>query len=365
MSAPTPISSLVHSSTLVTSGLYLLMRFSSEIYSHSYLLPGFIGLAMFTSLYAGLNSLFEVDLKKIIALSTLRHLGFIGLAMFRGAVALRFFHLLVHALFKSLLFIGIGDVITSLSHSQDSRFLSGGGVYTPLSSFLIMVSVLNLLGLPSIRGFLRKDLVVESLSHTAISSFMFEAILYLNVALTYVYTLKIISFSYKFSQAGPFLSRNSHLGAVHFVLLAALSIRTAYFWGLFFRLSQTSILFILPLSVKSGPFVILVFVVSFFVATAMTKTPLTPHCSRVFGTLLLVTPLLTLGVSRLYSVVIFGGVRSLESGFLPASQSVHFISVYKNLAEKICLDLSAYSYISKSIIVWFFISVIFLLTTSY
>jgi NADH-ubiquinone oxidoreductase chain 5 len=110
---PTPISALVHSSTLVTSGLYLMIRHSYLLYSSPLFLKLLIVLRVFTSFYAGLNSIFETDFKKLIALSTLRHLDLIHLS---------FFHMLTHALFKSLLFITIGDIIINLNHSQDTRY---------------------------------------------------------------------------------------------------------------------------------------------------------------------------------------------------------------------------------------------------
>jgi NADH:ubiquinone oxidoreductase subunit 5 (subunit L)/multisubunit Na+/H+ antiporter MnhA subunit len=120
--------------------------------------------SLFTSFYAGLNSLFEVDLKKLIALSTLSHLGFIRLALFSGLVGLAFFHLLVHALFKSLLFMAIGDIMIRQSHCQDVRLLSSGLITTPASSLTMLSSLFNLLGLPAMRGFFSKDLVLESLN---------------------------------------------------------------------------------------------------------------------------------------------------------------------------------------------------------
>jgi len=124
IAAPTPISALVHSSTLVTAGLYLIIRFSSFIYSSYSLLVVLLVLRIFTSFYAGMNTIFETDLKKLIALSTLSHLGFIGIAYSAGLIHLSFFHMLTHALFKSLLFITIGDIIINLNHSQDIRYLS-------------------------------------------------------------------------------------------------------------------------------------------------------------------------------------------------------------------------------------------------
>jgi len=103
IAAPTPISALVHSSTLVTSGLFLMIKYRYLIYSSSYLCSFLLTFSLFTSFYAGFNTVFEKDLKKLIALSTLRHLGFIGMSFSLGLLSLSFFHLLSHALFKSLL----------------------------------------------------------------------------------------------------------------------------------------------------------------------------------------------------------------------------------------------------------------------
>ena len=166
MAAPTPISALVHSSTLVTAGLYLIMRYSYLLYRSPEVIKYLFIASIFTSFYAGINTIFEVDLKKLIALSTLSHLGFIGIAFSIGLLYLSFFHLLVHALFKSLLFITIGDIIINLNHAQDARYLSGGYYITPFSVILINVSLVNLLGIPSLRGFFSKDLVLETIAYS-------------------------------------------------------------------------------------------------------------------------------------------------------------------------------------------------------
>ena len=148
MAAPTPISALVHSSTLVTAGLYLMIRHAHIIYASRGLTQAVLLIRVFTSLYAGVNSIFEVDLKKIVALSTLRHLGFIGIAFRAGLVNLAFFHMLAHALFKSLLFISLGEVMGCMQHSQDLRYLSNELNITPLSAATMSIAVVNLLGLP-------------------------------------------------------------------------------------------------------------------------------------------------------------------------------------------------------------------------
>ncbi len=162
MSAPTPISSLVHSSTLVTAGLYLIVRFSAFLYSCPNCMIFLMLISIFTTFYAGLNSVVETDLKKLIALSTLSHLGFIGLAVSAGFDGLAVFHLFTHALFKSLVFISLGEIIGAQSHYQDIRFLRSGLILTPVSCSYIFISSLSLFGLPFVRGFYSKDIILES-----------------------------------------------------------------------------------------------------------------------------------------------------------------------------------------------------------
>lgn len=225
MAAPTPISALVHSSTLVTAGLYLSMRFSFLLYSSFRLMRFFLLVSVFTSFYAGLNAIFETDIKKLIALSTLSHLGFIGMAFSCGLLYLSFFHLLVHALFKSVLFISIGDIITNLFHAQDIRFLSSGYYFTPFSFYIIAVSLLNLLGIPTIRGYYSKDLVLETCNFSLISFFMVFMI-FLNVFFTYYYTYRLFYFSFRSVKFSPYtiLNKPSFIHVFIIVLISLLGI---------------------------------------------------------------------------------------------------------------------------------------------
>lgn len=191
MAAPTPISSLVHSSTLVTAGLYLMMRnfvLLSMVDSFLFLL---VVVGLFTSLYAGLRSLVETDLKKVVALSTLRHLGFICYSLGLGWCSLAFLHLLAHAFFKSSLFIALGTFIASQFHYQESRYFSSFGVLYPVSSSVILVSEANLLGLPFLRGFYSKDLVLESMSYSFLGYFI-VFVSYFNLFFTFIYSFRIL-----------------------------------------------------------------------------------------------------------------------------------------------------------------------------
>ena len=206
ISAPTPISSLVHSSTLVTAGLYLMLRFRTLLYTSPYLITLLCSCRIFTTFYAGLNSLVEQDLKKLVALSTLRHLGFIGLAVSAGLESLALFHLFTHALFKSLIFMSLGEVISSQSHYQDIRVLSAGILLTPESSRYIYISSLSLFGLPFVSGFYSKDIVLESVHFSSSVGSVLLLLVYINLIFTYAYTSRILIFCIRSVKTTPYLN---------------------------------------------------------------------------------------------------------------------------------------------------------------
>nr|WMY24125.1 NADH dehydrogenase subunit 5 [Nasutitermes sp. 3 MLW-2023a]WMY24242.1 NADH dehydrogenase subunit 5 [Nasutitermes sp. 3 MLW-2023a] len=191
MAAPTPVSALVHSSTLVTAGVYLLVRFSP---SFGYWLNVFLllvsGLTMFM---AGLGANFEFDLKSIIALSTLSQLGLMIMTISMGLSGLAFFHLLTHALFKALLFMCAGGVIHSMGDSQDIRFMGGLSVYMPFTSSSLMVSNFALCGMPFLAGFYSKDFILEMFSMSYVNMFGF-LLLFLSTGLTVCYSFRLFYF---------------------------------------------------------------------------------------------------------------------------------------------------------------------------
>ena len=161
MAAPTPVSALVHSSTLVTAGVFLLFRFYPSL-SITYLFNKIlIIIATLTALIAGLSAITECDIKKIIALSTLRQLGVIIISLGLGAPLLAFFHLITHALFKALLFLCAGTLIHLHHHSQDLRFIGQLTNQIPLITSCLAVSNLALCGAPFLAGFYSKDLILE------------------------------------------------------------------------------------------------------------------------------------------------------------------------------------------------------------
>nr|QNJ33280.1 NADH dehydrogenase subunit 5 [Sceleocantha glabricollis] len=213
MAAPTPVSSLVHSSTLVTAGVYLLIRFNLSFSENLMLLLLFISsLTMFMS---GLGANFEFDLKKIIALSTLSQLGLMMSILALGDYYLAFFHLLTHALFKALLFMCAGNFIHNLGNCQDIRFMGGLVNFMPLTCVFFNVCNFSLCGLPFLSGFYSKDLIVEVMSMQFLNIYMY-LIFYLSIGLTVCYSFRLTY--YVLSGDFNFVSLNS-LGEHGFLML--------------------------------------------------------------------------------------------------------------------------------------------------
>nr|YP_010470884.1 NADH dehydrogenase subunit 5 [Cteniopinus ruber]UVF38385.1 NADH dehydrogenase subunit 5 [Cteniopinus ruber] len=193
MAAPTPVSSLVHSSTLVTAGVYLLIRFNFTFgWELSYFLLFISSMTMFMS---GVGASYEFDLKKIIALSTLSQLGLMMSILSLGGYKLAFFHLLTHALFKALLFMCAGNVIHNLGNCQDIRFMGGLVNFMPLTCVYFNICSISLCGLPFLSGFYSKDLIAEIMSMGYLNFYIY-VVFYFSIGLTVCYSIRLVYYSW-------------------------------------------------------------------------------------------------------------------------------------------------------------------------
>nr|WCS91850.1 NADH dehydrogenase subunit 5 [Dyscolus oopteroides] len=192
MAAPTPVSALVHSSTLVTAGIYLLIRFNVILNENLSLF--LLLIATLTMFMAGLGANFEFDLKKIIALSTLSQLGLMMSILAMGNYKLAFFHLLTHALFKALLFMCAGAIIHNLKDMQDIRFMGNLTVQMPLTCICMNVSNLALCGMPFLAGFYSKDLILEIVCMDFVNMFIFF-LFFISTGLTVCYSFRLCYYS--------------------------------------------------------------------------------------------------------------------------------------------------------------------------
>lgn len=188
ISAPTPVSALVHSSTLVTAGVYLVIRLNNQL-QISGVSRGLLFIGSITILMAGASAIFEIDMKKIVALSTLSQLGLIIRALGLGAFKIAFFHLVTHAYFKALLFIGVGNLIHQADRFQDLRKIYISAPILPSTFGFIIIANFRLCGIPFMAGFFSKDSILETrlrrgLAPVAIVIFFFAT------ALTAAYTFR-------------------------------------------------------------------------------------------------------------------------------------------------------------------------------
>ena len=191
IAAPTPVSALVHSSTLVTAGVFILIRFYpflSSIYIFNFSL---LILSTLTITMAGMAALIETDIKKIIALSTLSQLGVIISRIALGLPTLAFFHLITHALFKALLFICAGTIIHIHNHSQDIRYIGNIINQIPLTTRTLIVANLALCGLPFLAGFYSKDLIIEITLYNS-TNYIISFIYLFATSLTAAYSIRFI-----------------------------------------------------------------------------------------------------------------------------------------------------------------------------
>nr|AYR05258.1 NADH dehydrogenase subunit 5 [Coleoptera sp. ACP-2013] len=256
MAAPTPVSSLVHSSTLVTAGVYLLIRFN---YSFSSMMMNILLIiSVITMFMSGLGANFEFDLKKIIALSTLSQLGLMMSILSLGDYKLSFFHLLSHALFKALLFMCAGNIIHNLLNIQDIRYM-GSLIYNmPMTSSFMMICNFSLCGLPFLSGFYSKDLVVEVMSMQYLNMFIYM-IYYISIGLTVSYSFRLIYYVLVGSFNSVLLSNlneknyimlKSMSGLIYFVIFSGSSFQ----WLMF----KVPYFIILPLFMKNLAIVMII-----------------------------------------------------------------------------------------------------------
>nr|YP_009472902.1 NADH dehydrogenase subunit 5 [Aphelocheirus jendeki]AST10105.1 NADH dehydrogenase subunit 5 [Aphelocheirus jendeki] len=252
MAAPTPVSALVHSSTLVTAGVYLLIRFSDLfLYMNCYFL---ILISVLTMFMSGLGASFEFDLKKIIALSTLSQLGLMMSILFLGFPVLAFFHLLTHAFFKALLFLCAGLMIHVMSDSQDIRHMGCAVNYLPFTCTCFCISSLSLCGFPFMAGFYSKDFVLETFVMSGYNLFIYLIFL-ISVGLTVSYSFRLIYYcmsdsSNMFVCQSYFEDKKMNLSMIFMTIMAIIS-GSMFMWIMY----PSPSLIMMPFSLKFMPII--------------------------------------------------------------------------------------------------------------
>nr|YP_009024139.1 NADH dehydrogenase subunit 5 [Whitmania laevis]AGL34595.1 NADH dehydrogenase subunit 5 [Whitmania laevis] len=189
MAAPTPVSALVHSSTLVTAGVFLLIRFYDFLYCFNYFNTVLLLVSIMTMVMSGLAASVEWDMKKIIALSTLSQLGLMMMTLSLNMLDLAYLHMVSHALFKALLFICAGNLIMNFFHSQDLRWMGNLSLQMPLTSLSILLSSMAMGGFPFLSSFYTKDQILELLIYNSWSVSV-VVLMYVSIGITVFYSLR-------------------------------------------------------------------------------------------------------------------------------------------------------------------------------
>jgi NADH-quinone oxidoreductase subunit L len=193
MEGPTPISALIHAATMVTAGIFMVARMSPLFELSEAALSFVMLIGAVTALSMGLIGIVQNDVKRVIAYSTLSQLGYMTVALGVSAYSAAIFHLMTHAFFKALLFLGAGSVIIALHHEQDMRYMGGLRKYMPVTWLTAWIGTLALIGFPFFAGFYSKDAIIEAVadSHRWGSGFAYFAVV-AGVLVTAIYSFRLL-----------------------------------------------------------------------------------------------------------------------------------------------------------------------------
>lgn len=203
MEGPTPVSALIHAATMVTAGVYLVARCNSLFMLAPYTMYLVAGVGVFTAIFAGSMALVQFDIKRIIAFSTMSQIGYMFLAVGVGVFSAGMFHLMTHAFFKALLFLGAGSVIHALGGEQDIRKMGGLRHAMPITFWTFLVAALALSGFPLTAGFFSKELIIMESYHAELGNFLFWGLAVLGAGLTGFYTFRLFFYVFMGSSRSP------------------------------------------------------------------------------------------------------------------------------------------------------------------
>ena len=207
MEGPTPVSALIHAATMVTAGVYLLMRSSPLIEYSSTVLILCLWVGAITTVFSSLIGLFQQDIKKVIAYSTMSQLGMMVIAVGLSSYNIALFHLVNHAFYKGLLFLGAGAVIHAVADNQDFRKYGGLIHYLPLTYSVMLIASLSLVAIPFMTGFYSKDFILESAyGQYQLSSIVVYFIATIGAMFTTLYSVKVLYLTFMTNPNGPLVN---------------------------------------------------------------------------------------------------------------------------------------------------------------
>jgi NADH-quinone oxidoreductase subunit L len=196
MEGPTPISALIHAATMVTAGIFMVARMSPLFVLSDTALSTVLVIGATTAFFTGLIGIVQNDIKRVVAYSTLSQLGYMTAALGASAFGVGIFHLMTHAFFKALLFLGAGSVIIAMHHEQDMRYMGGLRRYMPITYLTMWIGTLALVGMPGFAGFFSKDAIIEAVQETTHAGHWYNYYAYwcvlLGVFVTAFYSFRLL-----------------------------------------------------------------------------------------------------------------------------------------------------------------------------
>ena len=197
MEGPTPISALIHAATMVTAGIFMVSRMSPLFELSEGALSFIVVIGAITALFMALIAIVQTDIKRVVAYSTLSQLGYMTAALGASAYSAAIFHLMTHAFFKAVLFLGAGSVIIAMHHEQDMRRMGGLRKYMPITYLTVLIGAIANAGLPPFAGFFSKDSIIEAvkLSQVPGAGFAYLALL-AGVFVGGFYSFRLVFFAF-------------------------------------------------------------------------------------------------------------------------------------------------------------------------
>nr|WP_202411721.1 NADH-quinone oxidoreductase subunit L [Paracandidimonas lactea] len=211
MEGPTPISALIHAATMVTAGIFMVARFSPLYELSDTALSVMIVIGAIGALFLGILGIIQNDIKRVVAYSTLSQLGYMTVALGASAYSAAIFHLMTHAFFKALLFLGAGSVIIGMHHDQDIRNMGGLRKYMPITWITFLIGTLSLVGTPFFAGFYSKEHIIEAAGAANVwgASFAYYATL-IGVFVTSLYSFRLYFLVFHGKERFPLGSHGEH-----------------------------------------------------------------------------------------------------------------------------------------------------------
>jgi len=336
IAAPTPVSALVHSSTLVTAGVFLLIRFYPMLHKWIYFNIAIIIVATTTTFIAGLRANTECDFKKIVALSTLRQLGVIMFSLGLNMPILAYFHILTHALFKALLFICVGSFINYHIHRQDLRWIGNLTTQMPTIISCIIVANIALSGFPFLAGFYSKDIVIETIISNNFN-ILIISITIIRLGLTRFYSTRAsVVAIIRHKLHSPFSALKEPINVVKAVILlstTAIIIGSIIIW---LNSDLLSTINILPIYIKLMPLIlILLGIILAWLQTCTNSRSLSillsfPQINFASCTIWFIVPLSTQFTIKFPTFITHSLIKSFDQGWIEqmSGQGINKIIIY-------------------------------------